>query len=279
MLISELIYACFIKYPSWLKGIINRNVVKVHWGRNKKNFGDCLSPYILKHYGFTPVYTQESDSQIVLAGSILQWLPKDYNGVIFGTGGDDQHYCFPKATILGLRGKRTLENLIFSNKNEIILGDPGLIVNYVFPKIEKKEFILGIVPHFVDDKHDIINKFKEKFGDEVLFIDVLRDAKYVIRDIKRCKHIASSSLHGLITADAFNIPNIRFVIRETMPSGFFDYKFDDYYSSINAKRIEMELNGKETIEDFICNTRNHMVEIKKRQLALDNVFSNLKNIL
>jgi pyruvyltransferase len=276
---KEIFYAVFNKYPSWIKGIILGNAIKIHWGRSENNFGDCLAPYILRHYGYTPVYSQQQDSDIVLVGSILQWIPKSYKGIIFGTGGDNELYNFPNAKIIGVRGKLTLRNIRTEKIGNIILGDPGLIVNKVFPKPVKKEFYLGIIPHFVDEDHEKIISLKKKYGENVLFINVLRDAKKVIEDIKKCEYIASSSLHGLITADAFDIPNIRFVIRETMPTYFYDYKFDDYYSSLNTKIDEIELSGNESVEDFILKCKSHSKEVEKLQIGLDNLFKNLKPIL
>ncbi len=71
-------------------------------GRGLNNFGDCLQPDILKHYGFTPVYVPQRKSDVVLAGSILQWIPSDYKGIIIGTGGDAKITTSPTLTSLVL---------------------------------------------------------------------------------------------------------------------------------------------------------------------------------
>lgn len=43
-------------------------------------------------------------ADIVLAGSILQWINPNYTGLIVGTGGDDVQFTFPKAKVLAVRG-------------------------------------------------------------------------------------------------------------------------------------------------------------------------------
>ncbi len=236
--IKEIVYYFFYRLPAIIKGkYISHNLVKVHWGRGMNNFGDCLSPDILKHYGLTPVYVpNQKDADIILAGSILQWVNPDYNGIIIGTGGDDFLYSFNSASILAVRGKLTHKN--FKSHRDyasIVYGDPGLLMSYVYPNSVEKKYDLGIVPHFVDWNTDCMNKLRNAFKDNnnVIFISPIGSPKDVIAQIKSCKHIVSSSLHGLIVADAFHIPNKRFVNRETMPTYFYDYKFDDYYSSLD----------------------------------------------
>lgn len=272
--IKEVLYLLFARIPLCLLGRFRGNLIRTHWGRGLNNFGDCLSPYILKHYGFTPVYVPQRRSQVVLAGTILQWLPKNYRGVILGTGGDDQPYHFPNAFIIGVRGYRTLDN-IANHTERGVVGDPGLILDRVFPAQVSKKFRIGIVPHFVDKDHEIIKLWASRFGDHCTVIDVLRSPPKVISDIKSCQYILSSSLHGLIVADAFNIPNARFVIRETMPNDFYDYKFHDYYSSLESFDQVLEADGSESLDELVALTRLHTRAVKKLQQSLDLAFKAL----
>jgi hypothetical protein len=52
----------------------------------------------------------------------------------------------------------------------------------------------------------------------------------VTNEITNSEFVVSSSLHGLIIADAFGIPNARLRISDRMPGG--DWKFMDYFSSV-----------------------------------------------
>lgn len=277
-IISELLYLFFIRIPFSILGFIRGNLIFVHWGRGLNNFGDCLQPDILRCYGFTPVYVPQRRSDVVLAGSILQWVPSDYKGIILGTGGGEQNYDFPNAYIVGVRGELSLSRL----KQESVIGvvgDPGLIMNKVFPDKVDKTNQLGVIPHFVDKDHVILRQWAARFGKDSLLIDVLRNPRDVIHDIKSCEYIVSSSLHGLIIADAFDIPNARFVIRETMPTEFYDYKFKDYYSSLLSEDMPLEAEGSETLDDLINMTRLHSQEVRVLQDRLDRALSSLSGLI
>jgi hypothetical protein len=65
-------------------------------------------------------------------------------------------------------------------------------------------------------------------------IDVSRPPWEVIRQIGRCRIVLSQSLHGLIVADAFNIPNLWIAPAQHMQGG--DYKFMDYFSTLDAPK-------------------------------------------
>ena len=54
--INEIQYFVCTKLPSLLIGKIKRNPVYAYWGKYP-NFGDQLTPIILKYYGFTPIYS------------------------------------------------------------------------------------------------------------------------------------------------------------------------------------------------------------------------------
>jgi pyruvyltransferase len=273
---NEYWYFIFIKIPTYIYGKLKGNLIRTHWGRGLNNFGDCLSPDILRYYGFTPIYSQVKNSEIILAGTVLQWIPEDYDGIILGTGGVNQKYFFPKAKILGVRGKITLNN-IQNRKIDLVLGDPGLIMNLIYPEPVKQIYELGIIPHFVDKDHRIVEKWKNRFKDKALIIDVLRPPSKVIKDIKKCKHIISSSLHGLIIADAYSIPNIRFIIKETQPP--VTYKFADYYSVLNNESDLIKATGDESLEYLLSHMRLHIKEVKVVQENLNQLFLGLKSML
>lgn len=272
--IRELAYWLCVRLPNFILGrYIRRNLVFAHWGRGLRNFGDCLSPIILKFYGLTPVYVPtQRRANVILAGSILQWIPEDFDGYIIGTGGDDKKYSFPNATICAVRGELTKKNLPEYQARSVQLGDPGLLMSFVYAEKVEKKYDLGIVPHFVDENEEFINKWKKQFDRRVHFINVLRDPKVVIEEIKQCRCIVSSSLHGLIIADAFHIPNVRIVNRRTMPTPFYNYKFDDYYSSLNCHGNCLEVNGDESVDELIRHTSVKPVErIERLQKDLDAI--------
>lgn len=255
--ISEVVYYLSHRLPAMIKGkYLYHNLVRVHWGRGMNNFGDCLSPDILKYYGLTPVFvSNDADADILLAGTILQWVDESFSGFIVGTGGLVRH-SFKNATICAVRGPLTYKHLLsYRDVDAVSYGDPGLLMSFVYPEKVERKYDLGIIPHFVDWNTDCVNNWRNMFKDykNVIFISPIGKPKDVIKKIKSCHHIVSSSLHGLIIADAFHIPNMRFVNRQTMSVGH-DYKYDDYYSSLEIDSTFLEVNGKESLEVLLKST-------------------------
>jgi pyruvyltransferase len=259
-----------------LVGLIQGNLIRTHWARIGKNFGDCLSPIVLAHYGFQPVFsTQHNKSDVVVAGTLLQCLREDYRGYVIGAGGDLLEYAFPNAKIIGVRGKRTLQNLK-NAPTECVLGDPGLLMSLIYRGDVDKKWRLGIVPHFVDAEHPQIKTLKNKLGDACKIIHVCRNPKKVIDEIRSCDFIASSSLHGLVIADSYGIPNIRIVIRDTMPTFFYDYKFYDYYSAFDCEHQVIEINASTDPEYLVSVCTTNTSAIKPIIQDLDAAFTEFR---
>lgn len=99
----------------------------------------------------------------------------------------------------------TLSNLK-QRKEDIRLGDPGILMPLIFNEDVNRIYRLGVIAHFVDMDSPKLTLWQQKFSNDTLFINVLKDPKDVITNIRKCDAIASSSLHGLIIADSYGIP-------------------------------------------------------------------------
>ena len=91
---------------------------------------------------------------------------------------------------------------------------------------------LGIIPHVVDLHHPVIEEIRDKHADEILIIDLAHYEKWtdVIDQIFSCERILSSSLHGLITSDAYQVPSCWIDLSGKISGGYFKYL--DYASSV-----------------------------------------------
>ena len=281
--LCEIKYFFVKKLPKIIYGLYNKNLLFAFHGKYK-NFGDQLTPVILDFYGFTtvfahykPKYKFSGTAQVVSIGTLLQNTPSDFSGIILGTGADDLSLSFPCSTILAVRGKFTQSNIGMSKKT-ITLGDPGLLVSFIYPENEKKTHLLGIVPHFVDKNDNIIRTYERKFGDLIKIIDVQRDPVDVIKDIKKCNNIISSSLHGLVIADAYSIPNIMYAIRKNIPP-IHDHKYRDYYSAYNMGLNLIEVDGSESLDFFLEKVTSKKDVVAPVQQELHNLFKNFKSYL
>jgi pyruvyltransferase len=258
---------------------IRGNGITAYWYRNEINFGDLITPYLLCHYGFTPVYDRPMRAQILATGSILEIPQNEYAGIILGSGFIEEASCktFPKAKILAVRGKLTRERL-GPGRETVALGDPGLLSSMLMPKRKKKRFMIGIIPHYVDKNNVAINRLAKLNRKDLTIIDVQQQPLKVFTKIDSCRYVLSSSLHGLIVADSLGIPNA-WLAASGLKGGRF--KFDDYYSAIGTQGgTPATLNGNETIDQLLALTNTKPAErIAQIKTSLNSLLCSLRQYM
>lgn len=217
------------------------------------NFGDQLNVTLLHHYGYEAVSCIPTNADMVLIGSILDFLPPDFMGTILGSGfmWEKNVKRFEQAKIIGVRGKLSARPYIDTVPN-LLYGDPGLLAHVILNRPVSKKFLIGVVPHYMDKDDTRIQLLKERFPEAIHIIDVQQDPKQVIETIAGCEYILSSSLHGLVTADALGIPN-RWLVQSNKIMGDH-FKFYDYYSSLEIEREFVTLSGNESLDHLMIYT-------------------------
>jgi len=208
------------------------------------NFGDDLSPVLLQYAtGRDVQWASPQRCQVIGIGSILERALKFGFGfgravrgleppIIWGSGLPEPRVDGkrPKLNFVAVRGTQTAKEF---KLNAIPLGDPGLLAKDWFQERAKTHRI-GLVPHYSDKNHPGVEAFCAAHK-HVLHIPVERSPEEVLRDISRCELIVSSSLHGLIIADAFGIPNFKATFFGKIRGGQF--KFDDYATALNRQPL------------------------------------------
>ncbi len=212
--------------------------MNIYYWNQKKNFGDLLTPLLLKRFTkLDSTWSKPEDAQLVCVGSIIEKLPQNWRGVIAGAGMLHESSRYSTAhLVLGVRGPLTAKRMMYgaSYMKNFVLADPGLLADELVGD-QDKIYNLGIVPHWTD-KNLANNPTFKKFNPKI--INVLDDPLKVIKEIGQCKKIVSSSLHGIILADAFGIPRRieiapRMLTHVHQEGGLF--KWEDYSASINMK--------------------------------------------
>jgi len=115
-----------------------------------------------------------------------------------------------------------------------VYGDPGLLAPRLLPKVEvEARHELGIVAHF---KHDARDPVLAKLAEDprCTLISMRTGSWDLVRRIRSCHRIVSTSLHGLILADAYEIPS-NWIQRSRLVQGGNPFKFHDYFASIGSK--------------------------------------------
>lgn len=123
------------------------------------------------------------------------------------------------------------------------------------------------MPHVCDLNDPAVTELLGRY-ENAKFINVKDDPIAVLTEIAQCRCILSSSLHGLIAADSFHIPNLHIVFSDR-PLGD-GYKFDDYYSAYDVPHLPRDLRVSAPpdiaeIKDG-WRIRPEQVEEKKRQM-------------
>ena len=204
-----------------------------------QNWGDSLNTELLKLIsGKVPniinnkFHNGKGETIYMMIGSVLGWA--DENTEIWGSGFMQEGQIIPKPKkIYAVRGELTREELIKQGiKCPKVYGDPALLLpKFYNPSIEKK-YELSIILHHVDKPFK--SKLKKKYKN-VHFIDVQQGIYEFVDEVCASEKIASSSLHGLICSDSYNIPNIWIKISNKILG--HDFKFQDYFTSVKRKDI------------------------------------------
>lgn len=240
---SDLLY--FIKHP--FDYFVNaKGVVDVWFFSKVYNVGDLVGPYLLEKLcgkkvrknilGLRPHYLS--------VGSIFDQVTEE--SVVWGAGfmrDSDELVCHPSKVLL-VRGKLTKNKL--PTELNCVMGDPALALGRFYsPKsrLSNKRKV-GIVLHYSDEH--LKGQFIKQEG--VKIIDVKQGVESFVDEISSCSSVFSSSLHGLIISDAYQVPNCW--IRFDECQRFDDFKYHDYYSIFSEKDVTVKpliINAKKTV--------------------------------
>lgn len=204
------------------------------------NVGDRIAPYILDWFlpGHELVSVNEAaEGKLVSVGSVMRKVKPD--DVVWGTGIMRESDRFPigikRATFLAVRGPLTRSILVRDGADvPVVYGDPALLLPKMYPVENNgnRLFKVGIIPHYVDKKNpdlkDYIYMRKMRDGGDVLTIDVALPFQEFVNQILLCERIVSSSLHGIIIAEAYGVPAEWAVFSDKVIGAGF--KFRDYFA-------------------------------------------------
>lgn len=257
---------------------------------NYNNFGDMLMPFILKFFDVktniikSDIKSDINNVDLYGIGSIAHMIPNDYKGYIWSTG-----FIYPNFklncinTPFAVRGKLSLNQIICNNKDNIILGDGGLILEKIYKPVIKKSYKLGVIPHYID----LIYKHNEPFetfnifnSNDVLLIKSTNDVQDVIDMALSCDMIMTSSLHGLILCDSYNIPHCLYKTMETemyMHKKQFSFKFHDYYSAFDMKFTgeDLFLDKNTSINECISKCKPVQINNEKIEKTKEDLYISL----
>lgn len=252
--------------------------VYVSFDAHKDNFGDILTPLVVDYLSeknvvrISSVKTLNSPHFLVI-GSVLQ--KATCNSSVWGSGfiSEDSNLSEIPKEIYAVRGPLSRKKLHDMNIDcPEVYGDPALLMPEIYQPIAcSKKYKLGIIPHYIDKDHPILNDV-ETLNPDICLIDIQNpNPLNVIDAMNSCEMIVSSSLHGIIVADAYGIPAkwVHFS-EDVIGNGF---KFRDYFLSVDGEEREaFQIEETTKLTDFFNLDFDYQFSFNKNSLLESNPF-------
>lgn len=251
--------------------------MSLYWYNGEVNFGDALSPLICAHYLGRIDLSWASARKATVGGigsvvdtmmlhrpspfpkSVVMPVRSSFSrrlraplalwgcGLICHVSGSAGYSVMRKARAFAVRGEKTRAELVsmaalVNPLDEIALGDPAILSPELMPMARTRRHRLGFVPHVAMFRDGTAQAFAAE-RTEFFVINPGRPPWDVINDIVSCDEVFSCSLHGLILADAYGVPN-HWVgwSHPRLASTDNAFKYQDYYSAFGERREPYRLS-------------------------------------
>lgn len=236
---------------------------RLFYWNGHKNFGDELSLYLVQKISnqtFRPAKLREK--KLVAIGSLLNYDVLFSRSLVWGTGilrrdsiqipkwklfpvnkfllrcvdGVEKINC-NCAKFFAVRGPLTAREVSgagFFCPN--IYGDPAVTLPMFYKPLSSRVYPIGLILHHSQEGLFDRNLL-EDYG--VKSISILREGDEEIErfvdEVCSCERIFSTSLHGVIVAQAYGIP-VKWITFDKLPiHGDERYKFYDYFLGVNQE--------------------------------------------
>ncbi|WP_218219755.1 polysaccharide pyruvyl transferase family protein [Nesterenkonia sp. Act20] len=227
------------------------------WWDRKANFGDAVGPWLAavlssrEVVNVRPTKDNPVPSQgraIALVGSIIHMINRPEMD-IWGAG--LMRPLSAKSPLRRLTGIRVHAVRGHLTRNDLreklgwevpeVLGDPALLLarHYTPRPSAHAEPKIAFVPHMSHRPH-----FKRVDPGTFDIIDVRDDLTLVVDGIANARVCVSTSLHGLIVAQAYGVPWVWLNITDAELGGG-DFKFNDFFSTLRGPspaRVEITVD-------------------------------------
>jgi len=242
--------------------VTHRPYVYVAWGAN---FGDEIAVPLMRFAagGSLPncTYPKVGKGTLLGLGSTIHHMcMSKHKGpvVVWGSGG--MHYTGDRCRnapvdfdVRAVRGYKTLDMLVSINKlsaekaKNVVLGDPALLLPQMFPQCTKSckpAVDVCVVLHKNDMylESQIKKELKQLPLKNFRVLSVKTNPTHMLEDLLGCSLVLSSSLHGIIFAEAFEVP-ARWLVLAGSAKSESRFKYEDYFTGTRGREADMELLG------------------------------------
>jgi hypothetical protein len=228
---SPLPVAYFLRIPN-VGDRINPSLISALTGRDVRHIADRTAPHLLAigsmMHSATPM------SQVWGTGLVHPDL-----GIGAASGGN----------IHALRGRLTYSALRTAGLalRDVPLGDPAYLAPTLlgFKRSAAPRFRVGIAAHYVDRYHPVLRRMTAEPG--VVDLNVHESPHAFLSLVAECEAVLSTSLHGLVFAEALGIPSLWLKAGDEIIGG--EFKFQDWFSTTaNPQTSAYLLSSADTAE-------------------------------
>lgn len=209
----------------------------------KLNWGDDLNKYFMEYITnktfifapFNELRKKNAPVHYSLIGSIIGYFDLS-NTIIYGSGIIDENINIKgkPLKILSVRGPKTREVLL---KHGIECppnyGDPALLLPQFYTPLVNKRGNGCVIPNMgtdLSDSESVVYKLVNEYGLKLVDMTHYENWTDVIDEIVNSDFVISESLHGLVVAETYGIPNVWVEFKEH--PGYWSFKYLDYFESI-----------------------------------------------
>lgn len=250
----------------------------VYWWDKSSNFGDAVGPWLIERMtGLTPSNarnTKLGDRPLLTVGSIIGMLPRDAAD-IWGSGlmaplegpNLEKLSQYTDIKVHAVRGRITRDELITKlgwNVPEIY-GDPALLLpRFLLPEgNQASQDKISLVPHYAHAKY--FNAVSDK---NIHVVDVKQGLEAVVSEIASSRVCVSTSLHGVIIAQAYNVPWVWLRIHDHKLGGD-QFKFNDFFSTLDTDTVARADSSGAEIRTLDFNELARRAALPQLNISLD----------
>ena len=232
-------------------------------GYGHNNWGDDINIGLLEEISDlkilvvneSPLYRLLVKRAYCCIGSILGFF-KGKGMNVWGSGfmTKDSRMKQKPEKVYSVRGPLTREKLLEQGiECPEVYGDPALLISRYYRPSTVKKYKYGIVLHNEDADNALVRALEGR--DDVLVIRLSGYSHWhdIPDAVCSCEKIVSSSLHGLIVADSYGIPNVWVRFSDKVPGG--NFKYLDYFLSVGRDIQEPIVTDKAEKLDEVLSDR------------------------
>ena len=227
--------------------VLDNEPILAWWTGGYNNWGDIVTPFLIRALTNREVKRGHGYGCIYSVGSIISNIRS--GGQLWGCGLLSRRHIpapFPADVLVhAVRGPLTRKALLAVGiPVPEVYGDPVLLMPYLCRSDNHPRTEIGIICHYNDVPYlgDISGKQSYRI------IDIQAGLRKVLEDVLDCKAIVSSSLHGLILAEAYGKPAAWLQMDKGKHLAGRNFKFKDYFLSTQRRPLCNRVRGGRTLD-------------------------------